>query len=302
LTGRENIYLNGSILGLKRSEINAKFDEIIDFSGIEKFLNTPLKHYSSGMKLRLAFSVAAHLEPEILLIDEVLAVGDAEFQKKCLGKMDEVSKSGRTVLFVSHNLGVVRQLCNRGILLNNGQIRQDATIEESLEQYYQSTFESSEIDLNNVPRSGKGDLRIKRIYFTNFKGEVLQTQLVSGSDIILNIAYQANQSIHLKSIDFGISIYDQENRFITVLNNTMSNFHFKEIPSNGTMRCKLEKLPLTFGSFNTSFSLNANGILMDRIENAFSFSVLEGDYYNSNFSNCHSRTGVYIKQSWEIDT
>lgn len=122
LTGRENVYLNGSILGLKRSEINAKFDEIIDFSGVEKFLDTPLKHYSSGMRLRLAFSVAAHLEPEILLIDEVLAVGDAEFQKKCLGKMDEVSKSGRTVIFVSHNLGAVRQLCNRGILLKSGDI------------------------------------------------------------------------------------------------------------------------------------------------------------------------------------
>jgi lipopolysaccharide transport system ATP-binding protein len=254
------------------------------------------------MKLRLAFSVAAHLEPEILLIDEVLAVGDAEFQKKCLGKMNEVSKSGRTVLFVSHNLGAVRQLCKRGILLNNAQVLHHGEINKVLERYHQSTLQNSEINLNNIPRSGKGDLRIERIYFTNFNEEVLQTQLVSGSDIILNVAYRTIPNISLKSIDFGISIYDQENRFITVLNNTMANFHFKEIPNNGIMKCKLEKLPLTFGNFNTSFSLNANGILMDRIENAFSFSVLEGDYYNSNFSNCHSRTGVYIEQSWEIDS
>jgi lipopolysaccharide transport system ATP-binding protein len=135
LTGRENVYLNGSILGLKRSEINAKFDEIVEFSGIEKFLDTPLKHYSSGMRLRLAFSVAAHLEPEILLIDEVLAVGDADFQKKCLGKMDEVSKSGRTVIFVSHNLGAVRQLCSRGILLKNAKNQNFVTVSDLLDTY-----------------------------------------------------------------------------------------------------------------------------------------------------------------------
>jgi lipopolysaccharide transport system ATP-binding protein len=126
LTGRENIYLNGSILGLRRVEIERKFDEIVDFSGVERFLDTPLKHYSTGMELRLAFAVAAHLEPEVLLIDEVLAVGDAEFQKKCLGKMDEVSKSGRTVLFVSHNIGLIKQLCKRTILLHKGTLKEDA--------------------------------------------------------------------------------------------------------------------------------------------------------------------------------
>lgn len=120
LTGRENIYFNGSLLGMKRFEIDSKFDEIVDFSGVEKFLDTPLKHFSSGMQLRLAFAVAAFLEPEILIIDEVLAVGDAEFQKKCLGKMEDVSKSGRTILFVSHNLAAVREMCNKAILLNNG--------------------------------------------------------------------------------------------------------------------------------------------------------------------------------------
>lgn len=122
LTGRENIFFNGSLLGMKRKEIELRFDEIVDFSGVEKFLDTPLKHYSSGMQLRLAFSVAAFLEPEILVIDEVLAVGDAEFQKKCLGKMEDVSKSGRTILFVSHNMGAVENLCSKAILLNAGQV------------------------------------------------------------------------------------------------------------------------------------------------------------------------------------
>ncbi|RJQ38999.1 MAG: ABC transporter ATP-binding protein [Dehalococcoidia bacterium] len=125
LTGRENVYLNGAILGMKRYEIKRKFDEIVEFSGVEKFIDTPLKRYSSGMQVRLAFSVAAHLEPEILLVDEVLAVGDAQFQKKCLGKMENVSKEGRTVLFVSHNMAAINRLCPRAILLDNGRLVQD---------------------------------------------------------------------------------------------------------------------------------------------------------------------------------
>jgi lipopolysaccharide transport system ATP-binding protein len=135
LTGRENVFMNGSILGLKKREIEAKFDEIVDFSGVEQFIDTPLKHFSSGMQLRLAFSVAAHLEPEILVIDEVLAVGDAEFQKRCLGKMDEVSRSGRTVLFVSHSMSHVQQLCNRGIILDKGKSIYTGDIIECLETY-----------------------------------------------------------------------------------------------------------------------------------------------------------------------
>jgi lipopolysaccharide transport system ATP-binding protein len=135
LTGRENIYLNGSILGMKRKEIERQFDAIIDFSGVEKFVDTPLKHYSSGMQLRLAFAVAAFLEPEILIIDEVLAVGDAEFQKKCLGKMEDVSRHGRTVIFVSHNMGAISQLCKKGVVLQKGQVVSAGTAQESINIY-----------------------------------------------------------------------------------------------------------------------------------------------------------------------
>jgi lipopolysaccharide transport system ATP-binding protein len=137
LTGRENIFLNGSLLGMKKKEIASKFDEIVDFSGVEKFLDTPLKHYSSGMQLRLAFAVAAFLEPEILIIDEVLAVGDAEFQKKCLGKMEDVSKSGRTILFVSHNLAAVNNLCKFAILLDKGQIIKRDRVDQVTKSYQQ---------------------------------------------------------------------------------------------------------------------------------------------------------------------
>lgn len=135
LTGRENIFMNGSILGMKNSEIKSKFDEIVDFSGAEKFLDTPIKHYSSGMQLRLAFAVAAHLDPEILIIDEVLAVGDAEFQKKCLGRMETVSKSGRTILFVSHNMTMIQQLCEKSILLSKGRIKNVGDTNSVIEHY-----------------------------------------------------------------------------------------------------------------------------------------------------------------------
>ncbi|MEM7033994.1 MAG: ABC transporter ATP-binding protein, partial [Chloroflexota bacterium] len=135
LTGRENIYLNGAILGMSRVEIRRKFDEIVDFAEVEKFLDTPVKRYSSGMYVRLAFAVAAHLEPEILLVDEVLAVGDAAFQKKCLGKMEDVGKDGRTVLFVSHNLGAIRTLCSRGIVLNQGRVLNIGPTSEAIRYY-----------------------------------------------------------------------------------------------------------------------------------------------------------------------
>jgi lipopolysaccharide transport system ATP-binding protein len=143
LTGRENVYMNGSILGMKKSEIDKHFDEIIDFSGTEKFLDTPLKHYSSGMQLRLAFSVSAFLEPEIMIIDEVLAVGDAEFQKKCIGKMEDVSRSGRTILFVSHNLAAVGSLCTKGVLLQDGKIASLGAITEVIKNYQQN-FQSGQ--------------------------------------------------------------------------------------------------------------------------------------------------------------
>ena len=144
LSGRENVFLNGSILGMKKTEILKNFDEIVDFAGVENFIDTPLKHYSSGMQLRLAFAVAAYLENEILIIDEVLAVGDAEFQKKCMGKMDDVSKSGRTVLFVSHNMAAVKKLCSKGILLANGMLNEIGNIETVSQKYVSNFSENSD--------------------------------------------------------------------------------------------------------------------------------------------------------------
>ncbi len=185
LTGRENIYLNGSILGLKRVEITKQLDEIIDFSGVEKFIDTPLKHYSSGMQLRLAFSVAAHLEPEILLIDEVLAVGDMEFQKKCLGKMEEVSKNdGRTILFVSHNIGAIQTLCNKSIYLTEGKIRLVGETNKVIENY------------SNDISTGLN----KEIGYGNKMAEILDCKLLQHSKPVVELLLGHPASIELKII------------------------------------------------------------------------------------------------------
>lgn len=192
LTGRENIFLNGSLLGMKRKEIGSKFDEIVDFSGVEKFLDTPLKHYSSGMQLRLAFAVAAFLEPEILIIDEVLAVGDAEFQKKCMGKMADVTRSGRTILFVSHNLQALSSLCKSGIYLKNGQIETIDDINKSIERYlneraYQNTF--SEYVASQLNGAVDTDFKLNDIVFFQDQKEV-SGNVANGKDLVINIHFE----------------------------------------------------------------------------------------------------------------
>lgn len=197
LTGRENVYLNGAILGMNRREIDRKFDEIVDFAGVEKFLDTPVKRYSSGMYVRLAFGVAAHLHPEILIVDEVLAVGDAAFQKKCLGKMQDVAGEGRTVLFVSHNMGSMRQLCSRGIWMSGGQVAAEGTIDECIGHYLTNLHQ--ELDRNTV-RGASGlsesdHLRLSRVVLKNRSGEPTTT-FHPGEDLVVEVHYHAPRRIY----------------------------------------------------------------------------------------------------------
>jgi lipopolysaccharide transport system ATP-binding protein len=213
LTGRENVFMNGSILGLKRAEIAEKFDEIVQFSGVEQFIDTPLKHYSSGMQLRLAFAVAAHLEPEILVVDEVLAVGDAEFQKKCLGKMDEVSRSGRTVLFVSHQMNAVQSICQRCILLKEGQISRMGDVGDIVSHYLENN------SLINSWESTKNSNNYQSPYFTPTKLAIVDTNLN-----IIDTALPRNEPInvliegyveHLDSaLTVGIALYTQSGELL----------------------------------------------------------------------------------------
>lgn len=202
LTGRENIFLNGTILGMRRAEIKAKFDEIIDFSGVEEFIDTPVKHYSSGMKVRLAFSVAAHLEPEILIIDEVLAVGDAEFQKKCLGKMEDVTGEGRTVLFVSHNMGAVKKLCCQGIVISNGHLSFRGNIEAATDHY-----------LNNfiIHQFPNNNFRFKEVEVldASLKDSSNKSKQTYNSQSSIIVSVNINIKYDIKNFKFGIEIEDQ---------------------------------------------------------------------------------------------
>ena len=199
LTGRENIFLNGAILGMTRAEIIRKFDEIVEFSEIEEFLDTPVKRYSSGMYVRLAFAVAAHLEPEILIVDEVLAVGDAAFQKKCLGKMGSFAQSGRTVLFVSHNMEAVRSLCQRGVWLKDGRLHKDGKADEIVEDYFNSTSSEHSFSCAN-PDYG---LTIQKVVLKNDRGEE-SSQFRPGDDLVVEISYDAQKRIEKPIIALGV--------------------------------------------------------------------------------------------------
>ncbi|MEG1616808.1 MAG: ABC transporter ATP-binding protein [Bacteroidales bacterium] len=217
LTGRENIYMNGAILGMTKAEITRKLDEIVDFSGVERYLDTPAKRYSSGMTVRLGFAIAAHLEPEILVVDEVLAVGDAEFQKKAIGKMQDVSKGeGRTVLFVSHNMGSIRSLCNKGIVMKDGGVVFSGLAEDAVTNYLSDNFsEINETDLlNRHDRKGNGKIRFTKVTLLDKRGEKVDTVL-SGDYIKINLDYQINDfSIKKNDLIIGITILGPHQEYL----------------------------------------------------------------------------------------
>ncbi len=205
LTGRENIFLNGSILGMKRREISAKLDEIIAFAEVEKFIDTPVKRYSSGMYIRLAFAVAAHLQPEILIVDEVLAVGDAAFQKKCLGKMGEVAKGGRTVLFVSHNMAAVLGLCRRVAYIEKGILAKDGLTQDVVEFYLSQENQNGQNELaQRKDRTGSGRLRFTGVNLYSERGEV--DIVKSGDDLTVALTFEATEPIFPQSVRLGISL------------------------------------------------------------------------------------------------
>lgn len=275
LTGRENIYLNGAILGMRKREIDRKLDEIIDFSGVERYIDTPVKRYSSGMYVRLAFAVAAHLESEILIVDEVLAVGDAEFQKKCLGKMGEVSKGeGRTVLFVSHNIAAVEGLCNSGILLEDGKIKSVDIISNTIANYL-SGYGQKRIEFSKSSnRSGN-----RNLMFT--KGQVLcdDSQFIeSFKDITIQLKYILNiEKINSFSIDIGINNYRGER--ITWISSDLSKNYF-DIQHNSKIEFLIKNNHLSPGDYTCNLLCKINNEIADWLIEVLPFTVIEKDYYN----------------------
>ena len=286
---------------MTRQEIKAKLDEIVDFAGVEKYLDTPVKRYSSGMHVRLGFAVAAHLEPDILVVDEVLAVGDAEFQKKAIGKMQEVSQGeGRTVLFVSHNMASVSTLCSRALLLSNGQIQQRGNVSDIIYEYLNEDKKNIDISARN-DRKGNGKVRIKKLYILDKLNNEIN-KFLSGSNIKICLEYEfINYYVKDEDFNLGLQIFDKTGRFITILNNRMSNFKFINTPHKGLITCQLDKLPLMVGEFFITINLKIGTETSDYIENAYSFTVIEGDFYNSGMPNSGNRQGVYLEQKWKIN-
>jgi homopolymeric O-antigen transport system ATP-binding protein len=272
LTGRENVYLNGTILGMNKKEIDQKFDDIVAFSEIGKFLDTPVKRYSSGMRVRLAFSVAAHLEPEILIIDEVLAVGDSAFQKKCLNKMEGVAKEGRTVLFVSHNMGMVSELCSKCIRLSNGEIVDSGETKEVVGEYISGNSVSGRIDLRNWSkgRTGNGPMQILHLSTTDRTGEI-KSQFSFGEPITFNIGISARPDTECI---IGLSIRDSFGHLLLHFSNLDDKFDFILPSAEAEIQMHLENNLLNEGTYYTTIFLGDGfNIMNDRVYNCLSFTV-----------------------------
>jgi lipopolysaccharide transport system ATP-binding protein len=282
LTGRENIFLNGAILGMKKAEIEKKFDEIVDFSGVEKFIDTPVKHYSNGMYLRLAFSVAAHLEPDILLVDEVLAVGDAEFQKRCLGKMSDVANAGRTVLFVSHQMAAIQNLCKRTILLDNGKILMDGDTESVIKEYMNSSIKRSQISLSERPdRTGSGEIRFSKVTLKNREKEPIDF-FRSGDYAVLAVEFEHDKIRELHNLNIALGIDDSFGQRITVLSTEVTHETFQIVsPDSNCVEIHIERLPLAPGRYGFTLFATVDGTIADWIKNAGFFDVESGDYFGT---------------------
>jgi lipopolysaccharide transport system ATP-binding protein len=271
LTGRENVFMNGAILGMGRAEIARKFDAIVEFAGVEKFLDTPVKYYSSGMYVRLAFSVAAHMEPDILIVDEVLAVGDSEFQKKCLGKMEEVTnKDGRTILFVSHNMSAIEQLCKKTILLKDGRIEAFGPTEEVILHYLEKdTNEATTvIKPNNVL-----DAQIRKISFSD--GDSLSSSIPIHKPIILEVEFEVIRPI--KSVTLGATFSSNG----TILLNSFESDSLRKLTDHepGIYKTAITIPPFTFnvGNYSVDISIQNPGLaIIDGVQN-INFRVIDGD-------------------------
>jgi lipopolysaccharide transport system ATP-binding protein len=296
LTGRENIFLNGAILGMTRAEIVRKFDEIVEFSEIEEFLDTPVKRYSSGMYVRLAFAVAAHLEPEILIVDEVLAVGDAAFQKKCLGKMGTFAQSGKTVLFVSHNMEAVRSLCQRGIWLKDGRLHQDGKADEIIETYFNSV--STELSFSCVnPDYG---LVIKKVVLKNDRGEE-SSQFRPGEDLIVEINYEAETRLEQPYVVLGVQSI---NGSCFTANMLLDGRRPEALTGTGKLSCRFKSLPLFPQSYSVKMSIrtkNGNDMIIKYQEVAY-FNVVgdlaEYGYHGEFLTRASQSTPVVVPYEW----
>jgi lipopolysaccharide transport system ATP-binding protein len=304
LTGRENIYLNGSILGMKKKEVDTKLEAIVEFSGLQRFIDTPIKRYSSGMRMRLGFAVAAHLEPDVLIVDEVLAVGDAVFQKKCISAMQDLRGGGRTVLFVSHNMTAVETLCTRGIWIANGRVQLDGPTHEVIEAYMGSFASASSVsnELAEIEaRGGSGEMRFTKVEFLSTSGG-MQTVTRSGKSLVVRLYYHAKEPIDRPA--FGMRLYSELGALVT---DTGTWHHGIDIPAapagDGYVELEIDALNLLPGRYYLSLTVDNWGTkkMYDTVENAVHLDVEEAPIYGSG-RRLDNRFGLtFFPQRWRLD-
>lgn len=304
LTGRENLFLNGAILGMRREEIHRKFDEIVAFAEVERFLDTPVKRYSSGMYVRLAFAVAAHLETEILLVDEVLAVGDNRFQRKCLGKMGEIGKQGRTVLFVSHAMAAVQALCTRGIVLEAGGVAFDGEVQPAVEHYLRGDHTRPAVQpLEDVPgRKGDGSARFTSFWAEDEGGEPTTT-VANGKPCTLVLAYETPAGgTPPPDVSCTVTVRNVLGVRVFYHHNLLTGESFGDLAREGQFRLHIPRLPLSSGDYQVDVHLSRDrGVtLLDGLDGAAGFEVCDGDFFGTGFEYRGGlNAAVMVDGSWE---
>ncbi len=299
LTGHENIYLYGAILGMDRWEVTRKFDEIVSFAEIEQFVDTPVKRYSSGMYMRLAFAVAAHLESEILLVDEVLAVGDAAFQKKCLGKMGEVAEGGRTVLFVSHNMGTIESLCNKGILLESGKKAYEGKVKDVVSRYLSESYKSGDNPLSNCARLGNGKIRVVSFHLESPDGEVLEV-VKSGNPVVFCLEFENHECMSNERVSFSISVHTDKEFGLFHYASHFSNIYFQDVPQRGWARCLIPELNLAPGNFLVMSYTLVSGDRADWPQVFFPMTVVGADFFGTGNPNLSTWAPTLVNGKWSV--
>lgn len=301
LTGRENIFLNGAILGMRRAEIMRNFDEIVAFAEVERFLDTPVKHYSSGMYVRLAFAVAAHLQTEILLIDEVLAVGDTSFQKKCLGKMGDVAQQGRTVLLVSHNMAAVANLCQQVVVLEGGRLVHTGDAQIAVVRYLQGDGgQKSAGTLQTHDRQGQGPIRFTTFHCQTPTGEIIQNP-VCGQPVQFVLRYHASapQKPFQCEVSIGLCLPDGT-RLVNLSTHFFPDFLAGELPATGLFVCEIPQFPLRFGQYLVDLYCQVDTQLSDYLRAATTLQVYDGDFYQTGKLVNAGTGSVVLPHSWQL--
>lgn len=303
LTGRENIYLNGAILGMTKAEISAKLEEIVEFSGVAKYIDTPSKRYSSGMTVRLGFAIAAHLEPEILIVDEVLAVGDADFQERCIRKMKSISETGRTILFVSHNMTSVSKLCNRGIILNRGTIEfEDTNIENVTNRYLDSAFTDVEVsELKN--REGTGNIRLSQFHVLD-ASDMRVNSVKSGQRLKIRLRFDNFYGYKIsEGVEIRVIFRNKDNFALSMLYSRTAGIDFEFSEGPNEFEVEIPKLPFSKDNLYIDVAIRYKNVIEDRVSGIAKIHVVEGDFFpGADFLHPEFFRGVFIDHTWRKTT